>query len=197
LSIPLDGWVLRNASQQMKEWQQQFPAVLQMWVSLNLSAKQATQPNLVEQITRVLAEMALQPECLALEITETTLIEKPELATKTLRALREAGIGLSLDDFGTGYSSLSYLQRFPVQSLKIDRSFVGKIDSDADSLEIVRTIVLLGKSLGLAVVAEGIENKAQLELLCEMQCDYGQGYYFAKPLPETEITNRLRVESRL
>lgn len=196
LGIPIDGWVLRNASQQMKEWQQQFPAVSQMWMSLNLSAKQAIQPNLVEQITRVLAEMALQPECLALEITETTLIEKPELATKTLRALREAGIGLSLDDFGTGYSSLSYLQRFPVQTLKIDRSFVGKIDSDADSLEIVRTIVLLGKSLGLSVVAEGIENKAQLELLREMQCDYGQGYYFAKPLPETEITNRLRIESR-
>jgi diguanylate cyclase (GGDEF)-like protein/PAS domain S-box-containing protein len=197
LSVPIDWWMLRNASQQMKQWQQLFPKLSQLYISLNLSAKQAMQSNLVDRVVGILSQQALPAACLMLEITETTLIEKPELAAKTLKALREAGIGLSLDDFGTGYSSLSYLQRFPVQTLKIDRSFVGKIDSDSDSLEIVRTIVLLGKSLGLSVVAEGIENKAQLELLREMQCDYGQGYYFAKPLPGTEITNRLRIESRL
>jgi diguanylate cyclase (GGDEF)-like protein/PAS domain S-box-containing protein len=196
LSVPIDWWMLRNASQQMKQWQQLFPKLSQLYISLNLSAKQAIQSHLVDRVVGILSQQALPAACLMLEITETTLIEKPELATKTLTALREAGIGLSLDDFGTGYSSLSYLQRFPVQTLKIDRSFVGKTDSDADSLEIVRTIVLLGKSLGLSVVAEGIENKAQLELLRKMQCDYGQGYYFAKPLPETEITNRLRIESR-
>lgn len=194
LSIPIDWWMFRTVITQMKRWQQEFPALLHRWMSLNLSAQQAVQPNLVERIARGLTEDALQPECLALEITETTLMGKPEFAVKTLASLRKLGISLSLDDFGTGYSSLSYLQRFPVQTLKIDRSFVSKIDTDPDSLKIVRAIVLLGKSLGLRVVAEGIESAAQLDLLRQMHCDYGQGYYFAQPLPADEVTSRLRVE---
>jgi diguanylate cyclase (GGDEF)-like protein/PAS domain S-box-containing protein len=196
LSIPVDWWMFRSASQQMQQWQQQFPKMSQMWISLNLSAKQAIQPHLVEQMTRILAEIALKPDCLALEITETTLIEKPEFAAKVLTQLRELGINIALDDFGTGYSSLSYLQRFPVQKLKIDRSFVSKIDTDVDSLKIVRAMVHLGKSLGLTVVAEGIETAAQLQLLQDMNCDYGQGYYFAHPLPDTEATNRIGIELR-
>jgi EAL domain-containing protein (putative c-di-GMP-specific phosphodiesterase class I) len=196
LSIPVDWWMFRSASQQMQQWQQQFPKMSQMWISLNLSAKQAIQPHLVEQMTRILAEIALKPDCLALEITETTLIEKPEFAAKVLTQLRELGINIALDDFGTGYSSLSYLQRFPVQKLKIDRSFVSKIDTDVDSLKIVRAMVHLGKSLGLKVVAEGIETAAQLQLLQDMNCDYGQGYYFAHPLPDTEATNRIGIELR-
>lgn len=153
---------------------------------MNLSARQITQPNLVEQAAQILTETELDPQYLTLEITETILIEQPELAIQTLRQFAELGIGLSLDDFGTGYSSLSYLQRFPVNSLKIDRSFVHKMDTDPGSLEIIRAMILLGQTLGLTIVAEGIETAAQMNLLQQMHCNYGQGYYFAKPLPKQE-----------
>jgi diguanylate cyclase (GGDEF)-like protein/PAS domain S-box-containing protein len=192
LCILMDWWILKEACTQMKQWQQQAPGWSTLCLSVNLSAKQVIQANLIEQISQVLFETGIDPKCLTLEITETTLIEKPELAAKTLKQSTNLGIGLSLDDFGTGYSSLSYLQRFPVKSLKIDRSFVNRIDLDSESLEIVRAIILLGKTLGMAIVAEGIETVAQMHLLQEMDCDYGQGYYFAKPLPKTEVSNWLQ-----
>ncbi|PSB01125.1 GGDEF domain-containing response regulator [Merismopedia glauca] len=194
LSILMDWWVLKEACTQMKRWQQQYPERSNLTISVNLSGKQIIQPNLVEYISQILADTDLNPQCLTLEITETAIIEKPELAINTLGKLKELGIRLSLDDFGTGYSSLSYLQRFPVNSLKIDRSFVNRMDVDSDSLEIVRAMILLGKTLGMTVVAEGIETPAQLNLLQQMDSNHGQGYYFAKPLPESESTNWLKLK---
>lgn len=193
LCILMDWWILKEACTQMKQWQQQGSGWSTLCLSVNLSAKQVIQANLIEQISQILFETGIDPKCLTLEITETTLIEKPELAAKTLKQSTNLGIGLSLDDFGTGYSSLSYLQRFPVKSLKIDRSFVNRMDLDSESLEIVRAIILLGKTLGMATVAEGIETVAQMHLLQEMDCDYGQGYYFAKPMPKTEVSNWLQL----
>jgi diguanylate cyclase (GGDEF)-like protein/PAS domain S-box-containing protein len=182
----IDRWVLQEACRQLKKWQEQYPGMPALTMSVNLSVKQFLQPNLVDYISHVLAETDLAPRYLILEITESTLIEKPEIAIDTLEKLKSLGIGLSLDDFGTGYSSLSYIQRFPVDSLKIDRSFISKIDVDTDSLEIVRVIALLGLTLGIDVVAEGIEKPAQLELLQQLQCEHGQGYLFAKPLSAKE-----------
>jgi EAL domain-containing protein (putative c-di-GMP-specific phosphodiesterase class I) len=186
LCVLIDRWVLQEACRQLKKWQRQYPAMPALTISANLSSKQFLQPNLVEYVAQVLAETGLEPQHLILEITESTLIEKPELTINTLEKLKALGIGLSLDDFGTGYSSLSYIQRFPVDSLKIDRSFINRIDADTDSLEIVRVIALLGLTLGMDVVAEGIETPVQLELLQQLQCEQGQGYLFAKPLPATE-----------
>jgi diguanylate cyclase (GGDEF)-like protein/PAS domain S-box-containing protein len=196
LSIAIDWWVLKEACTQMKQWQQEYPERSDLNISVNLSAKQIIQPNIVEHVSEILAQTQLKPQCLTLEITETALIEKPDIATDTLKKLQELGVKLSLDDFGTGYSSLSYLQKFPVNSLKIDRSFINKMDVDSDSLEIVRATILLGKTLGMTVVAEGIETPAQLNLLQEMDGNYGQGYYFAKPLPESESRNWLELGAK-
>jgi diguanylate cyclase (GGDEF)-like protein/PAS domain S-box-containing protein len=193
LCVLIDRWVLREACCQLKKWQEQYVGMSSLSVSVNLSAKQFLQPNLVEYVAHVLAETGLDPNCLILEITESTLIEKPQVAIDTLKKLKFLGIGLSLDDFGTGYSSLSYIQRFPVDSIKIDRSFVSNIDADNHSLEIVRVIALLGLTLGLDVVAEGIEKPIQLELLQQLQCENGQGYLFAKPLSATEAESWIGV----
>jgi EAL domain-containing protein (putative c-di-GMP-specific phosphodiesterase class I) len=186
--------VLKEACTQMKQWQEQYPERSNLTMSVNLSGKQIIQPHLVEQVSQILSDTKLDPQCLILEITETSLIEKPDIAISTLKKLKELGIKLSLDDFGTGYSSLSYLQRFPVNSIKIDRSFINKMDVDSDSLEIVRATILLGKTLGMTVVAEGIETSAQLNLLQEMDSNYGQGYYFAKPLPKSKSTEWLKTD---
>ncbi|WP_404786260.1 EAL domain-containing protein [Altericista sp. CCNU0014] len=192
LCMLIDWWILKEACTQMNQWQQSSEWST-LCLNVNLSAKQVIQANSIGQISQILSDAEIDPKCLTLEITETTLIEKPELAAKTLKQFTNLGVGLSLDDFGTGYSSLSHLQRFPVKSLKIDRSFVSKMDLDAGSLEIVRAIILLGKTLGIITVAEGIETVAQMHLLQEMGCDYGQGYYFSKPLPKTEVSNWLQL----
>jgi diguanylate cyclase (GGDEF)-like protein/PAS domain S-box-containing protein len=192
LSVMIDWWVAREACQQVKNWQDQYPELSSLRLSINLSGLQIIQPVLVERISHILTMTELDPQDLTLELTETTLIEKPEQATTVLKKLDQLGIRLSLDDFGTGYSSLSYLQRFPVKSLKIDRSFVHKMETDSESLEIVRATVSLGKTLGLAVVAEGIETAPQLDLLKQMGCDYGQGYYFAQPCPPLQAIDWLR-----
>jgi diguanylate cyclase (GGDEF)-like protein/PAS domain S-box-containing protein len=192
LSVMIDWLVAREACQQIKNWQDQYPELSSLRLSLNLSGVQIVQPVLVERISHILTMTKLEPQDLTLELTETTLIEKPEQTTSVLKRLNQLGIRLALDDFGTGYSSLSYLQRFPVKSLKIDRSFVSKMETDSESLEIVRATVSLGQTLGLAVVAEGIETATQLDLLKQMGCDYGQGYYFAQPCPPSQAIDWLR-----
>jgi EAL domain-containing protein (putative c-di-GMP-specific phosphodiesterase class I) len=149
-------------------------------VSANLSPKQFAQPDLVPQIEKILADSGLNPECLKLEITEGVLMEDFETAAELLFQLRKLGVRLSIDDFGTGYSSLTYLHRFPIDTLKIDRSFV--IRMDKDNTEIVKTILNLAENLGMDVVAEGVETQEQMTLLRDMNCQNGQGYFFAKPM---------------
>lgn len=168
LIIPLGEWVLREACRQMRAWQAQFPRPTEggylapLTISVNLSGKQFSQPNLLEQIKQILQETGLDARSLKLEITESTIMENAESATAMLLEMQALGIGLSIDDFGTGYSSLGYLNRFPVDTLKIDRSFVMDVDADAEKIEIIRTVVMLARNLGMNVVAEGVETIKEL-----------------------------------
>jgi diguanylate cyclase (GGDEF)-like protein/PAS domain S-box-containing protein len=182
LIIPLGMMVLREACRQTASWQQQFPAEPPFTISVNLSAKQLKQLDLVEQIERILREAGLRPDCLRLEVTESLVMENAEIAASILGELKTIGIKLSLDDFGTGYSSLSYLHRFPFDILKIDRSFVMRMGRDQGSAKIVKAILMLASELDMAVVAEGIETEPQQEQLRALHCAYGQGYLFSKPL---------------
>jgi EAL domain-containing protein (putative c-di-GMP-specific phosphodiesterase class I) len=154
-------------------------------MSVNLSGKQLQDMDLVRQIKAILKESGVEPSTLKLEVTESAIMEDPEKAAAILNSLRDLGLHLSLDDFGTGYSSLSYLHRFPFHNLKIDRSFVSKLEAGDKDAEIVKVINSLAKNLGMDVVAEGIETEGQWALLHHLACAYGQGYYFSKPLEDT------------
>ena len=181
LIIHIGRWVLREACRQMRQWQQQFAAEYPLILSVNLSGKQFMQADLVEQIQEVLAETGFDPCNLQLEITESVVIENTEVVTSILVRLRELGIQLTMDDFGTGYSSLSYLHMFPIDVLKIDRSFISQTGGTVRS-EIVPTIIMLARNMGMKVVAEGVETDDQLAHLHELDCAYGQGYLFSHPV---------------
>jgi diguanylate cyclase (GGDEF)-like protein/PAS domain S-box-containing protein len=174
--------VLCEACCQASQWQAKFSDEQPLSISVNLSSKQFSQPDLVDQIKQVLKKSQLEAKSLTLEITESVVMENAEAAAAALMKLKTLGVQLSVDDFGTGYSSLSYLHSFPINSLKIDRSFIGKMSVDNTSLEIVRTVVALAYSLGMNVTAEGIETAEQLAQLRALQCQYGQGFLFSKPL---------------
>jgi len=178
----LGWWNLREACRQISEWRAGSLANRHLTISVNLSAKQFLQPNLVEDIRKLLNELALPPEALKLEITESTVMTDPTGAVEMLQQIKSLGIRLAIDDFGTGYSSLSYLHRFPLDTLKIDRSFVSGMGDDGEGMEIARTILPMANSLRLDVVAEGVETIQQVALLQKLQCKYGQGYYFSRPL---------------
>jgi PAS domain S-box/diguanylate cyclase (GGDEF) domain len=180
LIVPIGKWVLREACTQMRSWQERIGKTLTM--SVNVSPKQLMHIDLVEMIQQILAETELKPQNLILEVTETAIIENPESATRTLLQLKELNVHLHIDDFGTGYSSLSYLHRFPMDSLKIDRSFIGRMGSDEENLEIVRTIISLAHNIGMEVIAEGVETTEEVAQLRALQCEAGQGYYFSKPV---------------
>ena len=195
LIIAMGEWVLGKACHQAQQWQRECPRDEQLFISVNLSGKQFTQRDLVEVVERALRESGLPPRCLKLEITETILMENAEVAISMLKRLRTLGVQLGIDDFGTGYSSLSYLHRLPVNTLKVDRSFVGRMDEAAEYREIVRTIVSLAHTLGLDVVAEGVETAAQWSQLSALNCEYSQGYFFAKPLSE-DATSKYLGESQ-
>ncbi|HZH29614.1 MAG TPA: EAL domain-containing protein [Pyrinomonadaceae bacterium] len=180
--VPLGLWVLEEACAQLREWQMASPANRALTMSVNLSGKQLAHTDVAEQVQDVLSRTNLDARHLKLEITESVVMENAESAAGVLARLRSLGVGLSIDDFGTGYSSLSYLHRFPVNTLKVDRSFVSRMTSGDENLEIVRTIVTLARNLGMDVVAEGIETGEQLAQLKALKCEYGQGYFFAKPL---------------
>ncbi|MFL6284673.1 MAG: putative bifunctional diguanylate cyclase/phosphodiesterase [Pyrinomonadaceae bacterium] len=182
LVIQIDRWVLREACRRTREWQERFHVETPLCVSVNLSARDFSAPNLVEHVRDVLEESGLEAGCLKLEITESVLMSDAESVTSTLRRLKELGVELQLDDFGTGYSSLSYLHRFPVDALKIDRSFVSRIGPDGANSEIARAIVTMAHSLKMSVVAEGVETEAQAAKLRSLACEYGQGYLFADAL---------------
>ncbi|HEY0545203.1 MAG TPA: EAL domain-containing protein [Pyrinomonadaceae bacterium] len=186
LIIPIGGWVLHEACRQVREWQMAFPLAAPLTISVNLSGKQFKQSDLVGQVKQVLYQTGLDPLCLRLEITESMVMEDAEAATAMLRQLRSLNVQLSIDDFGTGYSSLSYLHRFPVNILKIDKSFVSRMAIDEESMGIVETIITLASKLKMDVVAEGIETQEQCDKLTALQCGYGQGYLFSKPVPSAD-----------
>ena len=182
LIVDIGQWVLRESCRQMRQWQGQFPASRPLIISVNLSGKQFTQPDLIEQIKQILQETGLDAHSLKLEITESVVMENAETASTMLMQLRALGAHLSIDDFGTGYSSLSYLHRFPVNTLKIDRSFINRMSASGENSEIVRAIITLAFNLGMEVIAEGVETEAQLSQLKALNCDYGQGYLFSRPV---------------
>jgi len=183
-------WVMRSATIRMKQWLDMGFSL--MSVSVNLSTVQFHHAQLSKLIRTILDEANLPPSCLEIELTESAAAQNPVYAIETMNELHEQGIRLSIDDFGTGYSSLSYLKRFKVYKLKIDQSFIHDIHIDPEDKAIVKTIIALGKSLGLKVIAEGVETKEQLDFLKENGCDEAQGYYFSKPLNVTDIEALLR-----
>jgi diguanylate cyclase (GGDEF)-like protein/PAS domain S-box-containing protein len=182
LIVPIGAWVLQEACTQMAIWQKRYLSGGAWTMSVNLSRKQFSQPDLVQRITQTLQQTGVSANNLKLEVTETALMDQPEeIATEILLKLKNLGIQLSVDDFGTGYSSLSCLNAFPIDMLKIDRSFIHQMDSNQKYSEVVRTINTLAHTLGLKVIAEGVETEQQVLKLRMMKCNYAQGYYFAKP----------------
>jgi diguanylate cyclase (GGDEF)-like protein/excisionase family DNA binding protein len=186
LIIPVGRWVLETACRQARSWMDSLPGS-QLVISVNLSARQFTQPDLVEQVAEILAETGLPANLLELEITESVLMDQSEAGTRALRALREVGVKLVLDDFGTGYSSLSYLKHLPLDTIKIDQSFVQGLESEGANLPIVQAVIALAHGLGMGVVAEGIETAGQLAGLRSLGCDRGQGFLYARPMPPTDL----------
>lgn len=187
LIVPLGEWVLRQACCQLREWQTRHPeASAALQISVNLSGRQFVEADLLERIRRCLRETELQPQCLKLELTESVVMENVEVAIHLLRQIRDLGIELSVDDFGTGYSSLSYLHRFPLNTLKVDRSFVVQMLENNENKELVRTVVMLARNLRMDVIAEGVEELEQWNELRTLGCRYGQGYYFSRPVNAEE-----------
>ena len=185
LIVPIGEWVLRTACLQNKAWQDQ--GLPRLRVAVNLSPRQFAHDSLLQDVARVLNETGLDPAWLELEITESMVIRDPEHAVTLLRGLKAMGIHLSIDDFGTGYSSLSYLKRFPLDSVKIDRSFIRDIPGDGDDAAITQAIIAMAHSLRLGVIAEGVETGEQLDFLRANGCDEMQGYLFSRPLPEDQF----------
>jgi diguanylate cyclase (GGDEF)-like protein len=188
----IDLWVLREVCQQLQLWKQEFSLDSNFSISVNLSAKQFSNPELLSQIEQILTDLEGVGSGLKIEITETVLIENPDKAAAILHQLREKHLGVCLDDFGTGYSSLSYLHRFPIDVLKVDRSFIALLETDKEKSVIVSAIVNLALNLGLTVVAEGVETARQLAYLESIKCQFAQGYYFAKPMEKDSAKKLLR-----
>jgi EAL domain-containing protein (putative c-di-GMP-specific phosphodiesterase class I) len=181
LILPIGRWALFEACRQTAQWHAAAPNT-KVDVNVNLSGKQFSQPDLTEQVVEALRASGLESRHLILEITESVVMENPEATIATLHRLRALGVQLNIDDFGTGYSSLMYLQRFPVDTMKIDRSFVSRLAQDTENGEIVKTIIHLAHSLNMKVTAEGIESQEQLSHLRKLHCENAQGYLFSKPL---------------
>jgi EAL domain-containing protein (putative c-di-GMP-specific phosphodiesterase class I) len=191
LIVSLGYQVLEQACRQFAQWRQRFPNCEPLSLSVNLSRWQLVEIGLVDQIEQILRRSGCPPDQLCLEITESAIMENAMLARRVLEALRDKGIRLSMDDFGTGYSSLSFLHQFPIDVLKIDRSFVYRMDTESNGGQIVSTIVTLGHSLNMKVVAEGIETPSAADRLRQMGCDAGQGFLFAQPMPAEAATDLL------
>ena len=195
LIVPIGEWVLDEACRQLRRWRDRFPG-RRVTVGVNLSARQFTRPELVDRVREILERAGVEPGALRLEITESLLIEHTDPTAAMLARLKEVGVGLCMDDFGTGYSSLGYLHRFPLDTLKIDRSFVARMGAGGDAEPIVRTIAALAHNLGLKVVAEGVETAEQLEELRELRCEYAQGYLFSRPLDAADAGRMLADDPR-
>ena len=188
LIIPITRLTVERSCRDLQDWQKVLGTSLEFTVSVNISSRHFLQPSLLDDLKEVLDETGLPPHLLKLEITETALMDKADESIRMAHRLREFGIRLMIDDFGTGYSSLSYLQRLPIDTLKIDRSFISKIHENPQSnRNIVEAIVSLAHKLDMHVVAEGIETPEQHAILLDMKCEFGQGYLFSRPMPKLDV----------
>src|SRR5579862_9138486 len=197
LILPIGDWGLAEACNQIQAWTRENPENQSLRVCVNLSARQFSREGLADHVESLLMQSGTSSRQLGLEMTESSLIPNMDTALEVLEGLRALGISISMDDFGTGYSSLSYLHSFPIDVLKIDRSFVGRMTEGDQPLQIVRTIIELARVLEIDVVAEGIETAEQLHLLRELGCRFGQGYLFAKPMPADDVSTLLRLPGRI
>jgi EAL domain-containing protein (putative c-di-GMP-specific phosphodiesterase class I) len=188
LIIPLGRWVLGESCRQAREWQERYPSLSNLEMCVNLSARQLRHRGLVGDVAEALEISGLRSSCLVLEMTESIMMEDVEAATETLRELKGLGVRIAIDDFGTGYSSLSYLRRFPVDVLKMDRSFLSDLGHELEDVTVVSAVIKLAKAMGLEVVAEGIEKTAQLTQLRGLDCEFAQGFLFARPLPHEAVS---------
>jgi EAL domain-containing protein (putative c-di-GMP-specific phosphodiesterase class I) len=179
LIVDVGAWVLRDACRQAAEWR---AAGHDVGIAVNVAAVQLERDELLEEVRDALSDSELDPEALTIEITETAIMNDAEETARRLAGIKELGVRVAIDDFGTGYSSLAYLQRFPVDALKIDRSFISRLGQDKEGETLIRTLVQLGRSLSIVTLAEGIEEASELSLLREERCDVGQGFLFAHPL---------------
>jgi diguanylate cyclase (GGDEF)-like protein len=191
LILPIGRWVLETACAQLRDWQRRLPAARGLALSVNLSAREFAQSDLVGHVAQILDHTSIEPALLELEITESVVMDQTEASVERLRGLRGLGVRLVLDDFGTGYSSLAYLRRLPLDTIKVDRSFVSGLGEEPVDLPIVRTVIALAHGLGIDVVAEGIETQSQLDELRTLDCDRGQGFWFARPLPQDAMERLL------
>jgi diguanylate cyclase (GGDEF)-like protein len=192
LILPIGDWVLRQACAQLKTWQERHPGEPPLMMSVNLSPRQFQQPDLGESVTQALLEAGLTPECLILEVTENVFMEDPHAAGATLQRLSDLGVSIAIDDFGMAYSSLTRLKHWPIDTLKVDRSFVAGLGEDEDDDVLVSGIINMASGLGLTVVAEGVETSKQLARLRTLGCSRAQGYYFSRPLPPEQIASLLK-----
>ncbi len=188
--VPLGRWVLAEACRQTREWQEKFP---ELWISVNLSGVQFLQPSFARDIEDTLKAAGLPPRSLILELTESSIMQNPEAVSSMLMRLRVLGVQIAIDDFGTGYSSLSYLRQFPLDYLKVDHTFLRSAETSRDTAEVVRTVANLSHQLGLRVIAEGIENAGQLSFIESLNCEYGQGFLFAKPVASDRAATLLEA----
>jgi EAL domain-containing protein (putative c-di-GMP-specific phosphodiesterase class I) len=196
LILPIGEWVLREACRQARSWQTEFGITFP--VAVNLSAAQFRHQNILQTVDRALSDAGLHPSVLEIELTESALMTDPEESAGVLKQLRRMGVSVAIDDFGTGYSSLSYLRRFPIDKLKIDRSFIRELTISRTDESIVRAIVSLARSVGLKVVAEGIESMEQLTFVTQLECDQWQGYHCCPPQSAARFQAMLvdRTETR-
>jgi EAL domain-containing protein (putative c-di-GMP-specific phosphodiesterase class I) len=183
LIVPIEKWVLREACLQMKALQDGYPTSPPIHLAVNLSARQLQRPEIVDDIALTLAETGLAPSSLVIEITESVMMQDMELSIQRLSELKELGVQLAVDDFGVGYSSLNYIRRFPIDILKVDKSFIDGVAGGGEESALTAAIIELAAILGLRPVAEGIERADQLEKLLSLNCELGQGFYFAEPMP--------------
>jgi diguanylate cyclase (GGDEF)-like protein len=196
LIVPLGKWAIEQACAQARRWRDAVPEAAAVAMSVNLSVRQFSQPDLVRQVAEALAAAGLPPDALTLEITESMVVDNPDHASHVLRELKALGVSLHMDDFGTGYSSLSYLTRLPMDAIKIDRAFVSRMETDDTHFQLVRTILTLARSMNLRAVAEGVETEAQLLALRKLGCAEAQGYHFSRPCEPEAIEAMLREDPR-
>ncbi len=194
--VPIGEWAIKAACTQLRDWQEHVPALAGVTMSVNFSGRQFRRPDVVETLRRIVRESGVDPRLVAVEVTESVIMDDVEASAAKLARLRDMGIQIHVDDFGTGYSSLSYLHRFPITAVKIDRSFVTGLPSHPESEEVIKAIVSIAESLDFDVIAEGVEGEAHVARLEELRCRYGQGYFLSRPMPAEEVEAWARGRSR-